>query len=148
MAPGHRIVGAWCGYSAALAAGLPTWQCGASAALACLTAAGRFSPDADQSWLKVLGHRRLTHEVAVAGAVVAAAGLAGAPWGVWALVVGWCSHLVADFVFGKAGYGRGKGVPVFGVYVGLGLKVGGWAEHATSAALVGAALAGALMVRG
>lgn len=148
MSTGHRIVGAWAGAGAACVAGLPPWAVGTSAALAVVTAAGKASPDADQSWLRFLGHRRLTHDVAVP--LVAAAGLwlSAAPWPVWALLTGWCSHLGADFLFGKAGYGRGKGVPVFGIYVGVGLKVGGWLEHATSAALVGAALVVVLLVRG
>ena len=42
-------------------------------------------------------------------------------------------------MFGRAGYGRGKGVPVFGIYVGVGLKVGGWAECCAILALVAAA---------
>ena len=147
LGPGHRIVGAWSGAAAAYAFHLPAWQVGASAALAVVTAAGKCSPDADQSWLGFLGHRRLTHEVALAGAVCAVAWLLGAPWPVWALIVGWCSHLAADAVFGRPGYGRGPGVPVFGHYVGVGLKVGGWLEHATSVALVGAALVAVLLVR-
>ena len=139
LGPGHRIVGAWSGAAAAYAFHLPAWQVGASAALAVVTAAGKCSPDADQSWLGFLGHRRHTYEVALAGAVCAAAWLLGAPWPVWALIVGWCSHLAADAVFGRPGYGRGPGVPVFGHYAGVGLKVGGWAERCAVLALVAAA---------
>lgn len=59
------------------------------------------------------------------------------PWGadylVWGFALGVFSHLSGDFLFGKAGRGRGAGIPLFlGRYhIGFGiLKVNGWTEDA------------------
>lgn len=58
-----------------------------------------------------------------------------------AAIIGWTSHILADFVFGKAGFGTRRGIPIlpWGWHVGLGLKVGGPAEKATVQVLRAAA---------
>ncbi len=86
-----------------------------------LMASGKTSPDLDHAFEgEILGHRRLLHWW---GWPVLALAFTPLPFSVfW----GWFSHIVADFIFGKAGYGRDKGVPMllwFG-HAGLGLKSG------------------------
>jgi hypothetical protein len=160
LGPTHRLFGAACGGGVAVAAGWPAWQAAAAAALAAVTAAGALSPDLDQRgpWRAADGvlpdealgaggpmrHRGLTHWWGLPA--VAAAAMQAAPaawqWAAWALLAGWASHLVGDFVFGKASRGRGPGVPLmpWWGHVGLGLDCGGPAEGATRAVALPLAL--------
>lgn len=49
----------------------------------------------------------------------------------WGFGLAFLSHLTGDWLFGKAGYGRGAGIPMFlgTKHKGLGrLKVNGWSE--------------------
>ena len=131
LGPGHRLTGGVSGFALGLHLGWPWYQTLTSAVMATAMSNGPLSPDGDQTWLRKLGHRKLTHWVEIplgAGWVMFAV---GAPWFAWSLLIGWSSHLAADFVFGRAGWGHGRGVPVlFGtVYVGLGLKAGGAIEN-------------------
>jgi hypothetical protein len=152
----HHLLGASAGLGLAAVSGWPAWQAGAAAGLAALTAGGPFSPDADayrwwrlaDRWLPdevlghggPLGHRRLSHwwgVPALAGAVVlsAAAVHPGWPWWVaWALLGGWASHLLGDWLFGRASpyEGRGAGIPLapWWGHSGVGLDVGGPLEAA------------------
>jgi hypothetical protein len=83
---------------------------------------GRFSPDADTSWLSHLGHRQVTHRPGTAATLTAVTCLAWAVLAVavpvrygvllplvWAPVTGWWSHLVGDAVFGRIPLGAGVG---------------------------------------
>jgi len=92
----------------------------AGALIAPVFAAGRWSPDADQTWLAHLGHRRSTHRpdtTAVALTVVSLAVWAPLavvlPWGLHLLalapVTGWWSHLVGDSIFGRIPCGQALG---------------------------------------
>ncbi len=84
-------------------------------------AANKTSPDIDHAFSgRVLGHRRLLHWW---GLPVIALVYTSIPFSVfW----GWMSHIIADFIFGKAGYGRDKGVPMllWFAHAGVGLKSG------------------------
>jgi len=133
---------------------LPAWQAAAVVPLAMVTSAGHTSSDMDQSawwrlldrWLpdEALGesgplrHRGITHWW---GLVVIAAVtlwmLTPGAWWAWALLAGWTSHLVGDFVFGANG-----GVPVMPWWgcVGCGLDVGGPSETVTRAVVLPAVL--------
>ena len=66
---------------------------------------GRFSPDADQTWLSAFGHRRGVHGwwwPALAGVALALSPF-GAVDALWGPIIGWGSHLFpADWFFGKA----------------------------------------------
>ncbi len=150
MGPTHRLAGAWAGALYGWQIGLPWWACAGTAAASTLTSAGALSPDVDQGkawrtmnrwlpdelfgWGGPLKHRGITHWPGLP--LAAAYGLHGAPlWPwlapfLWALVIGWASHLVLDFVWGRAFGHRGKGVPLLGWtgYVGLGLDAGGVSE--------------------
>lgn len=98
-------------------------------------------------------HRGMSHswELMVAPMMLAAWILPrGIDYLPWALALGILSHLTGDFLFGRAGRGRGAGIPLFlgRFHVGLGiLKVNGWTEdgvyailHALRYGLVGAAI--------
>jgi hypothetical protein len=93
------------------------------AAVAPVFAAGRWSPDADQTWLSHLGHRRATHRpdtTAVALTIVSLAVWAplalALPAGIHLLalapVAGWWSHLIGDAVFGRIPCGPALGRPL------------------------------------
>jgi hypothetical protein len=151
----HRLFAAGIAMGAALLAGYPLLAV-PGGALAALTAAGRSSPDADQSrgwrefddavpdeWLGgggPLQHRGIMHWWGLP---------ATAQWALWplvqrmpaplhplaglplaALLIGWWSHLLGDFLFGRAGYGRAAGIPLgpWHWHIGLGLDVGGRLE--------------------
>jgi LexA-binding, inner membrane-associated putative hydrolase len=119
-------------------------------------AGGILSPDVDQhaKWPRKIPllhrpllHRGLTHwwglQVGL-GFVVYTLGL---PWPFWALVCGWASHVLGDFLFGLPALrqGRTAGVPlmpwwhhvgVFGRYHGM--RSDGWiANTFASASLLG-----------
>jgi membrane-bound metal-dependent hydrolase YbcI (DUF457 family) len=114
-----------------------------------ITSAGHTSPDMDQSawwrlldrwlpdeWLGESGpmrHRGITHWFALPLVAGAALWVTSGPWWAVALVAGWSSHLVGDFLFGADG-----GIPVMPWWcrVGVGLKVGGLSEAVARAALV------------
>jgi hypothetical protein len=118
--------------STVAAPGAPAWQAAASAVIATAAAAGWTSPDADQSWLSWApgGHRGLTHwwllPALGAAAVLVFVPAAGA-WPLWALLLGWSSHLVGDFIFGD----RPPGIPMapWWAYAGLRLNSGGGVER-------------------
>lgn len=147
----HNLLGAASGFGLGLAAGWPWWQVLAGAGLASVTSDGPTSPDADQyrSWRRTdalvpdellgrggpLQHRGLSHWWGLpAGAAVVVFLLvpAGWAWIAWALIAGWTSHLIGDFVHGRAGWGRAAGIPLapWWGHVGVGLKSGGVVERA------------------
>jgi hypothetical protein len=132
MGTGHRLVAA----SVTLAAG--TWldvqpvPALVAAALAVPFSAGRWSPDADHTWLALCGHRRAVHGwwwPALAGWLVWHFSAGTAPFIVYGPILGWASHLFpADWVFGKGGRDIPKGLPVLPFLpwrTGLGLRVTG-----------------------
>jgi hypothetical protein len=158
----HRLFAAGIAMGTALVAGYPLLAI-PGGALAAVTAAGRSSPDADASrawrafddavpdeWLGAGGplqHRGIMHWWGLPAA---------AQWALWpyvhrvpapldaivgfvfaALLIGWWSHLLGDFLFGRAGYGRAAGIPLgpWHWHVGLGLDVGGWLEVVVRVAL-------------
>ena len=129
----HRLLAGSAGFAAAASTGAPPWQVGATALIATATSAGWASPDADQSWLAWVpgGHRGLTHWwglPALAGLAVLVLVPQDAAWPLWALLIGWSSHLLGDFVFGE----RPPGIPMapWWAYAGLGLDSGGGIEKA------------------
>lgn len=91
--------------------------------------AGRLSPDADQTWLKFLSHRRGVHGwwwPALAALLLGMSPL-GVIYAAWGPIIGWSSHLFpADWIFGKAGYSTPRGIPLLPfckARTGLGLRV-------------------------
>lgn len=75
-------------------------------------------------------HRGITHWWAwplLAALVAQAADLGDVGWVIWALIVGWTSHLIGDFLFGE----RPAGIPLWPWWghIGLGLNSGGLLEH-------------------
>jgi len=128
----HRLLAASSSLAISTATGAPAWQAGGAALISTATAAGWTSPDADQSWLGWLpgGHRGLSHWWGLpAVAALATSNLAPAPvaWVAWALILGWTSHLVGDFVFGI----RPPGIPTmpWWAHVGLRFDSGGTLER-------------------
>ena len=152
----HNLLGAASGAGLGLVAGWPWWQVLASAGLASITSDGPLSPDADQfrGWRRVddvvpdellgnggpMRHRGLTHWWGLP--LLAAVGVQMIPqsvhWIAWALLAGWTSHLVGDFVHGRPGWGRGAGIPLapWWAHVGVGLKSGGVVERFAVAPLL------------
>lgn len=131
---------------------LPWWALSAATAAAAVTSGGWTSPDVDnQGMAKAadrllpdeilggggpLGHRQLAHSVTLPVAALAAWWLyvpavpllvVALAWGAW---LGWVSHLVGDAVFGMAGIGHRKGVPLllWWGHVGVGLRADGVIE--------------------
>jgi hypothetical protein len=155
MGETHRFFGLWAGIGTSLALHWPPGQILWTGVIAVATAAGGFSPDMDQkSWFKALDrwipdewlghggplqHRGLSHfwGVPAVGALAVMTGEVvhpGAYWFIaWALLIGWASHLLGDFIFGKAApmCGRGKGIPLapWWSHHGLGLDTDGRIEH-------------------
>jgi hypothetical protein len=104
-----------------------------------------------------LGHRRLLHwwGLPALAVILWYRARPDAPDAVeWALVgalIGWCSHLVADFAFGQRNprVGLPKGIPLlpWWMHVGLGLKSNGPAQEVVSVlAMVVAVWAGVTLV--
>ena len=123
------MVGAALGLQLGIMSGWSPIQCATSAVMATAMSYGDLSPDGDQSWMP-FKHRGFTHWVELPLIVGAILYSQAAPWFAWSLLVGWSSHLLADFMFGQAGWGHGQGVPfLFGrVYLGVGFKSGGALE--------------------
>lgn len=156
MGPQHRLFGALAGALTASVAGQEWPLVAMTALVATSTAHGWSSPDMDQTgpWQALarlsgplgpmLAHRRLTHWWALPVAVWWLIGVyvpAGAAWPAYALLAGWVSHLVGDFVFGKLPL-----LPWGGPKVGLGFKTGGWLENGPARALIILAL-GFVLIR-
>ncbi len=128
----HRLFAASVSIATSTASGAPLWQAAASAVIATASSAGWTSPDSDQSWLDWVpgGHRGLTHWWGLP-ALLSVAVLIYVPteaaWALWALLLGWGSHLLGDFVFGE----RPPGIPMapWWAYAGLGLNSGGLVER-------------------
>lgn len=153
----HHLFGAYAGAGVAWAVHQQPWQIVASTAIAATFAGGELSPDMDQykAWRKLdkwlpdellgrggpLQHRGISHwwglPVLVAIGVAIGQHLSPAPFWflAWAVLVGWSSHLVGDFVFGKASpYDhRGPGIPIWPwwKHVGVGLGASGPIESVT-----------------
>ncbi len=147
----HRLTGAAAGLAVAAATGAGPARLAVSTAVAAVTAAGVTSPDVDQHSGWHLADDLLPDEVAGHGGPLRHRGLAhwwGLPaaaayfglravpepwrWLALAALVGWSSHLVGDFIFGRPNrrQGRGPGIPLapWWWHVGLGLDTGGWTE--------------------
>lgn len=151
MATTHRLTGAAAGLAVATATGSGLVHTAVTTAIATVTAAGFTSPDIDQQGGWRLADAVLPDEVAGHGGPLRHRGLAhwwGLPvlagflavrtvppqwqWLAGAALIGWGSHLVGDFFFGKASpyQGRGPGIPIapWWWHVGLGLDTGGRLE--------------------
>lgn len=146
----HRLLGACGGVALGMAAGWEWPQIVASGWIATLTSGGFTSPDIDQHWAwtrldkllpdEWLGnngpmqHRGLAHWW---GLPLTAAWLAWSllpphiVWVAFAMLAGWTSHLVGDYLFGRPGAGRGAGIPFapWWNHRGIGLRVGGKLER-------------------
>jgi hypothetical protein len=129
----HRLFAASTSLALSTSTAIPAWQGAAAALIATATSAGWTSPDADQTWLRRWmpgGHRGLLHWWGLP-ALLALATLMFLPpetnWAVWALLLGWSSHLVGDFIFGE----RPPGIPMapWWSYAGLGFNSGGALER-------------------
>lgn len=105
-----------------------------AAALAVPFSAGRLSPDADQTWLSHLGHRRGAHWwgwpvlTILAVELVWRATVGGhAPLALHGPALGVLSHLAADFWFGKGGRSIPRGIPLtpfrHSPRIGMGVRV-------------------------
>lgn len=151
MGPSHVIFASLCGAQFGVIQGSTPAQTLLFAGAATLFSAGRQSPDIDnyRTWKKVdavvpdevlgrggpLQHRGLIHWWGLwGGGWWQVTSMLPAGLFLWQLVtalfLGPGSHLVGDFLFGKGGYGRGPGIPLFPWWghVGLGLKAGGKVE--------------------
>jgi hypothetical protein len=141
MRPGHHLAGATSGLAVASLAGWPIPMALTSAAVAAAVAP---LPDVDQrAWwaplreFRPLQHRRLTHWWGLPAIAMSVAWLLppAVRWLAVAAIVGWASHLAADWVFGKRGPEstgwRGPGIPLapWWGYHGLGVKCGGTVER-------------------
>lgn len=128
LATGHRIVAA----NIVLAIPMDSAEKALMLAGAVLFSAGRFSPDLDarEPARTIFGHRGILHWWGLPAIAAVALCIAGAPIYLYGPVIGWGSHIFpADYVFGKAGYGTGEGVPLWpykdSPRLGLGFKVSG-----------------------
>lgn len=162
----HNLLGAVSGLALGTASGWPWWQTLIASGLASVTSDGPTSPDGDQyklwktidRWVpdELLGkggplqHRGISHwwGLPVLAGLLVWLAPGWVRWALLALVVGWASHLVGDFVFGKRDpwSGRGPGIPTapWWGHVGVGLKSGGRVERwlaAPAIAVVGLWLA-------
>lgn len=148
----HRVFAVAAEVAWVAASGAPLWVALAGAPLAAAVSAGPTSPDIDntRNWRavlstfpgradnKVLGHRRITHWwgwPALAAYLLVGADQGEIGWVAWALIIGWSSHIIGDFCFGKGGYDIPRGVPVlpWGWHVGLGWKSGRKKDRETGA---------------
>ena len=139
----HRRFGVTTGilFGAALGASLPAIA--GLAAIGWATAGGAASPDVDQHFdihRGPLKHRGITHswmipavawyltrpDLNTLGGVLVAG-----------VILGWVSHLIADFVVGAKGWGRDAGIPFLfhWAHFGLGFKNEGVVETILSALL-------------
>lgn len=149
---GHRALGASAGVVWGHVAGLPLWQAAIVVPVAAAFSHGAISPDLDntnrwRSWDRwtpdeLLGHqgpmrhRGLLHwwGLHLGLSVALWTGhltLGWLPWWVLgAVLAGWWSHLLGDFIVGARGYGRGPGIPMlpWWAHWGLGFKCGGVVE--------------------
>lgn len=138
MGPSHRLFGALFGAGFASLAGADTPTMVAATLISTAMSYGNSSPDMDQDagWKEIssktgmgwlLAHRHLTHwwgiPLALAWPITAID--PAQQWPFWALWLGWVSHLVGDFIFGKLPL-----LPWGGVWLGIGLKTDGLLEHA------------------
>jgi membrane-bound metal-dependent hydrolase YbcI (DUF457 family) len=151
MATTHRFTGAAAGLAVATATGAGLVHAVVTTVIATVTAAGITSPDIDQQRAWRAADALLPDELAGHGGPFRHRGIAhwwGLPvlvgylavrtvpmqwqWLVVAALTGWCSHLIGDFVFGKASryQGRGPGIPLapWWWHVGFGLDTGGRLE--------------------
>lgn len=129
MGPTHREWGAVTGALLTAAAGndpLNVAVCfGMGYACACL-------PDHIEEPLG-LKHRGMSHSWELVACMMALAYWLPpiVDYAVWGFALAWLSHLTGDWLYGKAGWGRGAGIPMFlgRHHMGLGLlKVNGWSE--------------------
>jgi hypothetical protein len=155
----HRLAGVCAGLAYAQLAHLRPLEAFGSMVVAAATAAGSTSPDLDQKWAwhaaddvlpdEVLGHggpmrhRGLAHWwglPAVAAILLPPLVPISLRWAVWAAIMGWSSHLIGDFLFGKPAVmqGRGPGIPLapWWGHVGIGMDTGGRLERITQLALL------------
>lgn len=139
MGPTHRVFGALSGAAYASVTGEPLHVMAFMALVATATSNGPFSPDGDQTkpWQEVgqktgplrplFAHRSgLTHWWGVP--VLAWLALtewvpAGNQWPWIGLIIGWVSHLLGDFIFGRINL-----FPWGGPSFGLGFKTNGFLE--------------------
>ena len=146
--PKHRTLGIATALGLAHVHHLPAAGIVATVASAAVCSGGITSCDLDNSrlwkamdrWLPdewlggggPLAHRGLLHWWGFPLAMLlVSAHLTGlSSWIVLGAGYGWASHLLGDLVFGQEGYGHGKGIPLLGWYmhVGVGLKADGWPE--------------------
>lgn len=145
MGPTHVPFAFACGLGYGVAVGMPAVQAFAVGVLATATSAGRLSPDVDQrpGWRRTdkavpdealgaggpMQHRGITHwwfwpALAWWSLGQVPTGVVG--WIPQALVIGWASHLLGDFLFGKD-----RGIPLgpWFWHVGLGLDTDGALER-------------------
>lgn len=124
---GHRQAGYLCGISAGILLNYLPFECILVGAIATITSGGKTSPDLDQTDMYNLllpkawkGHRKLTHwwgwpAFIWFGILIYWQQNHPDAWWfsiLWILTLGWSSHLLIDFIFGDAGYGRGAGIPL------------------------------------
>lgn len=138
MGPTHRLWGGLCGVTVASATGQPWSMVAMTGVVATATAHGWSSPDVDltRPWITVrkviphpldnlLNHRALSHWWGVP--VAAWWGIGHLPtdaqWPTYALLIGWVSHLLGDFLFGRLPL-----LPWGGPKVGVGLDTDGFLE--------------------
>jgi len=151
MGATHRLLGASAALAWAAWVPLHPAQTAVALVVATVTSAGPTSPDVDRTgpWQlldrllpdELLGHRGpLQHRglshwwgLPALALLVAAALPAQVAWLAHAAVLGWCSHLLGDLLFGQADPrgGRGPGIPLlpWWGHVGLGLDVDGPLER-------------------
>lgn len=135
LGPTHRAFGGLAGVTLAAAAGQPWPMVAMTGIVATATSNGPASPDMDQTrtWRRVTAvlprgmrrHRGLTHwwGLPVAAWVLVQQLPPDAHWPAYALLAGWVSHLVGDFVFGRLPL-----LPWGGPSFGVGLGTGGFVE--------------------
>jgi hypothetical protein len=168
----HRRVALALSLTAAHYVALPPLGVAVAAATAWAAGSGPASPDADNTpdahdfdtavpdeWLGnggPLGHRRLAHWWGIPAAawwwwhdqpLIAPAELGWACTGLWQ---GWVSHLLADFIWGRAARGRGPGIPFapWWWHWGAGLNPKGPSARVGSWAAVAVAVYAALTIAG
>ena len=143
LGPSHLLLGATTYAAYGVYTHAPLTQIALGAVVATATAHGVLSPDMDQRVLftatqEALGpisrpieHRQITHLwwlPVVAWVWWLPVLDAGTVWAATALLIGWFSHIVGDFVFG----GKKKIpllLPGWGPRVGLPLRTDGWIEE-------------------